>query len=220
MINLYVIDYHSVCYDKSMQYQQNPISTEDTLFLMSKLLIPSATVFRTTKVQPELDRFENDAEHGFLLATLGCAMAQQMDPSLDLGKVSQYALVHDLVEAYAGDTTIWASAEEHASKVDREEEALNLIKERFGDRFPWIHETIEKYERFEDRESCFVYALDKIIPYIVMASVDHQPFPPDKELYEEKMAIARKKIARYPELSKLFDGIDADYKQRPHFFKV
>jgi 5'-deoxynucleotidase YfbR-like HD superfamily hydrolase len=195
------------------------ISADDTLSLMAQLLIPSATVFRTTKVQPELDRFENDAEHSFLLATLGCAIAQQMSPHLDLGKVSQYALVHDLVEAYAGDTTVWASAEEHAGKAEREEEALKRIEKRFGKRFPWIGRTIKKYELFDDPESCFVYALDKIIPYIVMAAVDHQPFPPHKELYEEKMGIARKKIARYPELLDLFEDLDADYKKRPHFFK-
>lgn len=195
-----------------------PISANDTLTLMSRLLIPSATVFRTTKLQPKLDRFENDAEHSFLLATLGCAIAQQMASHLDLGKVSQYALVHDLVEAYAGDTTIWASAEEHASKVEREEKALRYIEECFGERFPWIDQTIKKYELFDEPESCFVYALDKIIPYVVMAAVDHQPFPPDADLYEEKMAIARKKIHRYPELLGLFDDLDSDYKKRPHFF--
>jgi len=195
------------------------VSAEDSIGLLANLLIPSATVFRTTKLQPELDRYENDAEHGFLLATLGCAIAQQMSPDLDLGKVSQYALVHDLVEAYAGDTTIWASAEAHASKAEREEEALTLIEKRFGKRFPWIDQTIKKYELFDETESCFVYALDKIIPYIVMAAVDHQPFPPHRELYEEKMAVARKKITRYPELLELFEDLDADYKRRPHFFK-
>ena len=196
-----------------------PISGDNTLDLMTNLLIPSATVFRTTKVQPQLDRFENDAEHSFLLATLGCAVAQQMSPHLDLGKVSQYALVHDLVEAYAGDTSIWASAEDHASKAKREEEALELIEKRFGKRFPWVDQTIKKYELFDEPESCFVYALDKIIPYIVMASIDHQPFPPSEALYEEKMEIARTKIERYPELLSLFEDLYEDIKKRPHFFK-
>lgn len=196
-----------------------PSSAEAVIALTSELLLPAATVFRTTKVQPHLDRFENDAEHSFLLATLGCALAQQMEPALDLGKISQYALVHDLVEVYAGDTTIWASSEEHASKARREEEALRHIEQRFGSQFPWIEQTIKAYERFDEPESCFVYALDKIIPYIVMAAVDHQPFPPHKELYEEKMTIARSKVARYPALLDLFEELDNDYKQRPHFFK-
>lgn len=122
----YCMKLEPLWYDNIMK--NTPISADDTLTLMAQLLIPSATVFRTTKVQPELDRFENDAEHSFLLATLGCAIAQQMSPHLDLGKVSQYALVHDLVEAYAGDTTIWASTEEHASKAEREDVNLRFSR--------------------------------------------------------------------------------------------
>lgn len=194
------------------------ISAQDVLFLTSDLLIPTATVFRTTKVQPNLDRFENDAEHSFLLASLGCAIAQRMDATLDLGKISQYALVHDMVEAYAGDTTIWASQEQHDTKIEREEKALRRIKNNFGKHFPWIDQTITKYELYDEPESCFVYALDKIIPYIVMAAVDHQPFPPARKLYEEKMTIARRKIAKYPKLLQLFEELDEDYRQRPHFF--
>jgi 5'-deoxynucleotidase YfbR-like HD superfamily hydrolase len=192
-------------------------ATQESIKVMNELLLRAATVFRTIKVQPDLDRFENDAEHSFLLATWGCALAQRMEPTLDLGKVSQYALVHDLVEVYAGDTTIWASAELHANKSERESKALATIKQRFRS-FEWIGQTIEEYERFDNPESCFVYALDKIIPYVVMAAVDHQPFPPSKQVYEEKMAIARQKIQRYPALSELFEGLDAEYKKRPHFF--
>lgn len=191
-------------------------TTQDTLALISELLVPAATTFRTIKLQPELDRFENDAEHSFLLAALGCALAREHD--LDLGKISQYALVHDLVEVHAGDTTIWASAEHLASKEKREAEALKVIRRRFSATFPWVAETIEEYERMDDAESCFVYALDKIIPYIVMIATDHQPYPPSKTVYREKMAIARKKIEQYPSLLTLFDELDEIYTAKPRFF--
>lgn len=197
--------------------QQVP-TMQNTLALMSGLLIPAAAVFRTIKVQPLSDRFENDAEHSFLLATLGCSLARQIDSSLDLGKVSQYALVHDLVEVYAGDTSIWAPDADHASKTEREERALGTIEQHFGSAFPWVKDTIIAYERFDEPESFFVYALDKIIPYAVMAAVDHQPFPPSKAVYAEKMAIAREKVGRYPALLGLLDGFDLECKNRPHFF--
>lgn len=192
--------------------------TNEVISLFSELLVPAATTFRTIKLQPDLDRFENDAEHSFLLATLGCALAQQLNTALDLGKISQYALVHDLVEVYAGDTSVWDSTEKHASKAEREARALDTILQRFGASFPWIAQTIHAYERMDEPESCFVYALDKIIPYVVMAAVDHQPFTPNREVYEDKMSIARKKISRYPVLLELFEGLDTDYKNRPHFF--
>jgi 5'-deoxynucleotidase YfbR-like HD superfamily hydrolase len=204
----------------SLKGSQVPKSalTDNVLELSSSLLVPAATTFRTIKLQPGLDRFENDAEHSFLLATLGCALGQRLDPKLDLGIISQFALVHDLVEVYAGDTSIWDTKERHASKMERETKALGTIEKRFGANFPWIAQTIAAYERLDEPESCFVYALDKIMPYVVMAAVDHQPFPPSRNVYEEKMAIAREKISRYPSLLDLFEGLDADYKSRPHFF--
>jgi 5'-deoxynucleotidase YfbR-like HD superfamily hydrolase len=193
---------------------------DDVFELFEQLLIPSATVFRTIKLQPDKDRFENDAEHGYLLATLGCALASRMKLNLDLGKVSQYALVHDLVEVFAGDTSIWASAEAHLTKPKREADALAVIQQRFGYKFGWIDENIKVYEAQSDPESCYVYALDKIIPYIVMAAVDHQPFPPDMAVYKQKMVMARNKVASYPPLLSLFDAIDEDYRRRPHFLAM
>lgn len=192
--------------------------TQAVIQLASDLLVPAATVFRTIKLEPDSDRYENDAEHSFLLATLGCAIARHVDEGLDAGKISQYALVHDLVEVYAGDTTIWAPDAEHDTKAAREAAALGVIEEKFGAAFPWVHATIHTYERFEDPESCFVYALDKIIPYVVMAAVDHQPYAHDVAVYEQKMALARSKVAKYPALLGLFDGMDLEYRSRPHFF--
>jgi 5'-deoxynucleotidase YfbR-like HD superfamily hydrolase len=184
--------------------------------LFADLLIPSAVIFRTIKLQPELDRFENDAEHSYMLAVFGCALADRASLKLDVGKVSHYALVHDLVEVFAGDTTIWAPQEVQVTKVAREADALKVIRNRFAS-FSWIGETIEAYEQLTDQESCYVYALDKILPYIVMAAVNHQPFPPSLKAYEEKMSLARDKVARYPRLLDLFDSIDEDYRKRPHF---
>lgn len=194
------------------------ISPDDTIDLMTELLLPMAKIARTIKLDAESEHFENDAEHSFLLATLGCAIARELDPTLDLGKISQYALVHDLVEVHAGDTSVWAPEEEHATKKEREHEALRLIEKRFGRRFPWVDETIKEYEKFDDPESCFVYALDKIIPSIVMLSADHQAFLPTRELHNKKMSIARAKVEQYPALLALFDAIRLEHDNRSHFF--
>lgn len=51
------------------------------------------------------------------------------------------------------------------SKIQREEEALKTIKERFQD-FPDMLLYLDQYEHRIDPESNFVYALDKIIPVL------------------------------------------------------
>ncbi|MDB5178304.1 MAG: hypothetical protein JWN01_247 [Patescibacteria group bacterium] len=195
----------------------NKPSTSEIVAVASELLVPMSAVERTIRY-PVLGRWENDADHSYLLATLGCALACQIDQKLDLGKISQYALVHDLVEVHAGDTTIWAEEEWRESKTRREADALQHIEKRFGTSFPWIAKTIHVYERLDEPESCFVYALDKLLPYIVMDVVDHQPFPPTRDVYEEKMATARQKISRYPKLLAYFEDLYAQHKDKPHFF--
>jgi len=47
---------------------------------------------------------ESDTDHTVMLGLIACALAERWYPHLDRGLVAQYALVHDLVEVYAGDT--------------------------------------------------------------------------------------------------------------------
>lgn len=53
------------------------------------------------------DRLENDVEHSYRLAMLAWYIISSNKLSLDLDLVIKYALVHDLVEVYAGDTYIY-----------------------------------------------------------------------------------------------------------------
>jgi 5'-deoxynucleotidase YfbR-like HD superfamily hydrolase len=115
-------------------------------------------------------RPETDTDHTVMLSVIACAFAASYEPDLNLGKIAQFALVHDLVEAYAGDTnTLIARTEggtEESSKHTRESAALTKITEEFADTFPWLSQTIEEYERLACRESRFVKTLDKVMPKI------------------------------------------------------
>lgn len=112
------------------------------------------------------ERRENDIEHSYQLAMLAWYIIDSRKLDLDVDLVLKYALVHDLVEVYAGDTyTYSADAENIASKGVREEAALKHLHQEFLE-FPDLFEYIERYEKKSDRESRFVYALDKIHPII------------------------------------------------------
>lgn len=109
------------------------------------------------------DRSENDAEHSFQLAMLAWYISSCNKLDLDLDLIIKYSLIHDLVEIYAGDTFAFEKNEEiKNSKKERERTALEKIKLEFPE-FEDLSFLIEKYERKEDRESHFVYALDKVI---------------------------------------------------------
>lgn len=51
-----------------------------------------------------LDRRENSAEHSWSLAMGAMTFAPLVDPDLDVLRVIQMALLHDIVETDAGDT--------------------------------------------------------------------------------------------------------------------
>lgn len=112
-------------------------------------------------------RRETDSDHTVMLALIGCALAEKLRPDLDLGKVAQFCLVHDLVEAYAGDTvTLDISEVDREAKEEREAAALLRIHEVFDSTLPWIGAAIDTYESRESPEARFVKTLDKLMPKI------------------------------------------------------
>lgn len=114
---------------------------------------------------------ESDTDHTVMLGLLACAFAERFAPTLDRGRVAQFALVHDFVEVYAGDTPTarTLSDADHQSKEEREAEALRRIREEFDAELPWLGETIEAYERLDTPEARFIKVIDKAMPKITNA---------------------------------------------------
>jgi putative hydrolase of HD superfamily len=138
------------------------------------LLMQFSHVKRVTYTDKKGTR-ETDTDHTTMLAIMACAIASELEPKLDLGKVAQYALVHDLEEVYAGDVnTINFHTIDHKAKQINEARALARIKEEYGKIFPWIHTTIEQYEQLTDREARFVKTLDKLMPALTHVHTDNQ----------------------------------------------
>jgi len=110
------------------------------------------------------DRNENDAEHSYQLALVGWYLIDVKSLDLDIEKVFKYAIAHDLVEVYAGDTYFHTEDQKlRDSKKKREAEAAEKIGKQFSE-MPELVKIIEEYERLESKESKYVYALDKVLP--------------------------------------------------------
>ena len=135
------------------------------IFEFTRLLNKFQEVERVTYV-PGRERMENDVEHSYQLAMLAWYIVEKNSLSLDKNLVLKYALVHDFVEVYAGDTYIYSENQnDHDSKNEREENSRLRIAKEFP-LFVDLHTTIKSYEEWNDRESCFVYVLDKIHPVL------------------------------------------------------
>lgn len=136
---------------------------EDIEYALRELVLPFYGLERAMPlVLPSGRRLENDAEHSWSVALLACMLAPHVDPKLDVGKICQFGVVHDMAEVYAGDTSTFAEEAEHATKDEREQEAVRRIAVNFA-AFPWLAETLEAYERQDTDEAKFARAVDKII---------------------------------------------------------
>ena len=111
-------------------------------------------------------KWENDSEHSYQLAMVAWYIIEANRLKLKKDLVLKYALIHDLVEVYAGDTYFYSTKKNHESnKLKKEKKAAQRIKREFP-KFKALHFLMRKYEQRKDHESKFVYALDKIIPII------------------------------------------------------
>lgn len=107
---------------------------------------------------------ENDAEHSYQLA-VACWMAnQQYELGLKEDLILKYALVHDLVEVYAGDVDPFVGDQKAiANKKTEEEKAYKRLKEEYS-QFSGMLQAIDQYEKKMDPEAQLVYVLDKFLP--------------------------------------------------------
>lgn len=134
---------------------------------IARLTFKFALVDRVTMFE-DGEKYESDTDHTVMLAVCACALAEALyKDKLDIGKVAQFAIVHDLVEAYAGDTnSINISDKNREEKEIREAESLKRIESELGGVYPWINKTIDEYERLDTKEAQFIKTLDKVMPKI------------------------------------------------------
>jgi len=140
----------------------------DKTIELARMLLQFGLTTRATHHEDKVT-LETDTTHSVMLGIMASAFADKFAPQLDKGKIAQFALVHDLVEVYAGDTPTMhiMSEEEKGGKEAREAASLARIKEEFSSTYPWIHKTIEEYESLASPEARFIKVIDKALPKMV-----------------------------------------------------
>jgi putative hydrolases of HD superfamily len=113
------------------------------------------------------DRRENDAEHSWHLALMATVLAEHADEEIDVGRVVQLVVVHDLVEIHAGDTFLYDDAMA-ATQQQRETEAAELL---FGllppDQAARMRALWDEFEARQTPESRFAKAMDRLEPMLL-----------------------------------------------------
>ena len=124
------------------------------------------TILRQTLLVDK-SRRENDAEHSWHFALMAMVLHEHADQTkVNLSRVIKMALVHDLIEIYAGDTFAYDEAG-NESRNEREQAAANRL---FGllpsDQSGEIRGLWEEFETMETPDACYAAAIDRLQPLI------------------------------------------------------
>lgn len=112
------------------------------------------------------ERRENSAEHSWHLALLATILCEHANAPVNVNRVIQMVLIHDIVEIDAGDTFIYDTAG-LADQAEREQKAADRI---FGllpdDQRDTFMSTWHEFEAAETDDAKFAKAIDRMMPLI------------------------------------------------------
>ncbi len=119
------------------------------------------------KMLTEPARRENSAEHSWHLTVMALTLGEYAPPGTDLAKVVAMLALHDLVEVYAGDLSVYAAPADLA----RQQAAEVAAADRLFALLPPDHAASPRqlWDEFEERaspEARFARALDRLQPML------------------------------------------------------
>jgi len=122
----------------------------------------------TRKTRPlNLDRQENSAEHSWQIALLAASLEPYAPRKVNIHRVIEMLLVHDVGEIDTGDTIVYAEEGAEQRKLDEAkavERIFGLLPEAQRDVFLSLWREFEKGETPEAR---FAHAADRAMPVLL-----------------------------------------------------
>ncbi|MDY4078280.1 MAG: HD domain-containing protein [Clostridium sp.] len=112
------------------------------------------------------ERFENDAEHSWHLALMAPLLKEYIKEDVNIERVINMVIIHDLVEIDAGDTFCY-DKEGNLTKREREVKAADRIFNILPkDQAKIIYDLWNEFEEMKTIESKYAACLDRIQPIL------------------------------------------------------
>ena len=124
-------------------------------------------VYRQTTVKPDQNRRENSAEHSWHIAVQAITLQEYAEEPVDIARVINMLLLHDIVEIDAGDTFAFASHSELSGQGEKETKAaerlFGLLPEDQGEKFKnlWL-----EFEQVSTADARFAKTMDCLLPVL------------------------------------------------------
>ena len=109
-------------------------------------------------------RRETDAEHSWHLALLCILLYEHADPAVDLLRVLKMAVVHDMVEIYAGDTFAFDDKGVETQAAREAAAADRLFAMLPSDQGSELRALWEEFDARETKDALYAAAIDTLQP--------------------------------------------------------
>jgi Predicted hydrolases of HD superfamily len=172
------------------------------------------SVYRQTLIM-DGSRRENDAEHSWHLALMALTLSEYAaSDKVDINRVIEMALLHDLVEVYAGDTFCY-DAKGYLDKDERERLAADklfalLPKEQAAEfRGLW-----EEFDKMETPDSLYASAIDRFQPFLCNSKTGGHTWVLHKIKAEQVYKRMEPVRTTIPALWSFIEDVIAEYKAK------
>lgn len=161
------------------------------------------------------DRPERDGEHAFQVALMAWLANSYAGLDLDGERIMLLALVHDLIEAYAGDTPAVIdpvcmdeeTTPSQETKEAREFDAFMRIEREFGGVFPDLVAAMHEYMAHTSPEATFVSAFEKLIAMMNIFQDGGRTYRRLGAGFSDNVRINRRKIGKHPVVHDWFEWL-------------
>ena len=111
-------------------------------------------------------RRENDAEHSWHIAVMALLFQEYAEEAVNVGRVAEMCVVHDLVEIYAGDTFAYDTKGNEDKEAREAAAADRLFAQLPEEQGKMIRELWEEFDAMETADAKYAACLDRIQPFL------------------------------------------------------
>lgn len=165
----------------------------DSQFLFTAEIDKMTSVLRRTLLLDK-SRRENDAEHSWHIAVMAMLFSEYAAAPVDIGRVVQMCVVHDLVEVYAGDTFAYdtvGNADKEAREKAAADKLFAMLPEEQG---RMIRSLWEEFDAMETADAKYAACMDRLQPFLHNTLTDGHTWVEsgtNRAVVEKRMAIIK-----------------------------
>lgn len=162
-------------------------------FLFSAEIDKMTSIIRHTLLIDK-SRRENDAEHSWHIAVMAMLFSEYAVEPVEVGRVVQMCLVHDLVEIIAGDTFAYDAGGSIGKKEREKAAAEQLFAQLPEDQGEMIRHLWEEFDATETSDAKCAVCMDRIQPFLHNTLTDGHTWVENgvsREAVEKRMKIVK-----------------------------